>query len=147
MADFWATVGNTCCSEQIKKLLANKDCTIEEIFDDDEFLQEVTTNNDELIQFLSRDEIFTKIIDFIIVYPDELEHDYKRCFKYPFWACELLDCKNKDLLNLFYGVKQGSTQPSNELSYKFIDKLFSIIHSDQEIDNTTCGYFLRVITV
>ena len=49
--DFWSSIGNKLCSEQIKKLLAKPDVTVEEVISDAEFLQEIKIKNEELVSF------------------------------------------------------------------------------------------------
>ena len=132
--DFWSSIGNKLCSEQIKKLLAKPDVTVEEVISDAEFLQEIKIKNEELVSFQSKDEIFMKIIDFITIVPDELDCDYKRCFKYPFIACELFGCDNKDVLKIFYTE-----------NYKYLDRLFSVIHSEEQLLSPFNGYFMRIV--
>jgi len=142
MADFWTDIGNKCCSEKIKKLLSDKSCTLEEVISDDEFLQEVTTKNEELVNFLSREDIFMQILVFMTEIPDELDNDYKRCYKYPFIACELFGCNNQEVTKIFYSNIDKTTSKN-----KYLDKLFSIIYQEGEIESLISGYFLRTVTI
>lgn len=134
--DFWSSIGNKLCSEQIKKLQEKPEVTIEEVMIDAEFLQEIKIKNEQLVAFLSKDEIFMKIIDFITIVPDELDCDYKRCFKYPFIACELFGCENRELLNVFYTE-----------NYKYLNRLFSVIHNKEELLSPFNGYFMRIVDI
>lgn len=142
MADFWADVGNKCCSEKIKKLLSDPNTTLEQVISDDEFIQEITTKNEDLVAFLSKEPHFLKILDFLTIIPDELECDYKRCYKYPFIACELFGCDNVEVTKIFFSNIDKTTGKN-----VYLDKLFSIIHNDEEMESLIAGYFLRTTTV
>lgn len=116
--------------------------TFQEILSDDEFLQEITTKNQDLVNYISQDHVFTQIVDLLVVMPDILDSDYQRCYRYPFIACELFGCNNLDVIKIFYGSKKEVPSPDPD----HLSRLFSIVHSQAPIEPLTSGYFCRTVS-
>ena len=70
MESFWSTeYGQNLLSveqTEIDKLLSNQDTTtLEDLFDEDELLQQCSNKNTQLINFLSRRDNITKLVSYI----------------------------------------------------------------------------------
>lgn len=79
-------------SQSIENLLAKKDqCTIEELLDDDDIIQEMRNGNEKLLKFLKRDRV-KSLIDYITKMPEE--DDHKKGHKFPFVVNELFSLDN-----------------------------------------------------
>lgn len=91
---------------------------------------------------ISKDEILDKLLALTIEEPDVLENDYKRCFKYPYIACETLCFNTEDLMDRFMQVDKP------ELTQKRLKKLYSafILHEDdEELNSTIVGFASKII--
>lgn len=72
--------------------------------------------------------------------PDVLESDYKRCFKYPFMACETLCTANEQLSDKFLDV--GGEHPGRRFREMF--KVFNPGKYDEEANSTLTGFVSRI---
>lgn len=81
------------------------------------------------------------MFDLITQEPDVLESDYKRCFKYPFMACETLCTQNDTLVDTFLDIGK-----ENEgVRFKALFKVFDKDQYDEEVNSTLTGYVSRLI--
>eukprot|EP00340_Litonotus_pictus_P010305 CAMPEP_0170516470 /NCGR_PEP_ID=MMETSP0209-20121228/2667_1 /TAXON_ID=665100 ORGANISM="Litonotus pictus, Strain P1" /NCGR_SAMPLE_ID=MMETSP0209 /ASSEMBLY_ACC=CAM_ASM_000301 /LENGTH=952 /DNA_ID=CAMNT_0010801359 /DNA_START=54 /DNA_END=2912 /DNA_ORIENTATION=- len=85
-------------SPKIKELLDNN-CSLEELLDEEELIQELKSSNAKLIDYFSFEQI-TKLLDYMIKEP--VEDDHKTGHKYPFIACEVLNCNVERLSEMFF---------------------------------------------
>lgn len=74
----------------LEALLEREDVKLEEVLDQDDFLQEAKGGNDKLIQFLTQPEIVRKLLQFTTETVNGDDGDDKRRFKFQYLACELL---------------------------------------------------------
>ena len=86
-------------SASIEELLNKEDCTLEDLLDDEDLIQECKNMNNKLISFFTRARI-RRLIDFITVMPSEDEH--KRGHKYPYVASEIFNCEIYQVLDMFF---------------------------------------------
>eukprot|EP00479_Gromia_sphaerica_P005124 TRINITY_DN16136_c0_g1_i1.p2 TRINITY_DN16136_c0_g1~~TRINITY_DN16136_c0_g1_i1.p2 ORF type:complete len:112 (+),score=8.49 TRINITY_DN16136_c0_g1_i1:150-485(+) len=70
-------------SSPIDERLESEDCTLEQLLDEDEVIQECNALNAKLIDFLSKPEVVRKLITFITVFPDEEKRRRKALHKIP----------------------------------------------------------------
>ena len=90
--------------EQYHEKMKNNELTIEDILDNEEFIQEIKTNSSSVfIPFLSN-EIFKKLIDYSIKMP-EID-DNRTGHKFPFNSTEILCCDNGEITNIFLTENQ-----------------------------------------
>ena len=73
--DFWAQIGNFSCNDDVKNLLNDPNCSLEKVLDEDQLQQEIIGNYDPLIKYLTKDENFDKLLDFILIMPNESTDD------------------------------------------------------------------------
>ena len=84
----------------IETLLENKDCSIEILLGDNDFLTECKWGNQKIINFLDRDKV-SDLLDYIINMPPvDATHD--RGHKYPFIASEIFNCELNKVNDLFF---------------------------------------------
>jgi serine/threonine-protein phosphatase 6 regulatory subunit 3 len=73
----------------IDGLLDKPDCTLNEILDEDDVLQEIKSQNKKLVEFLMKPENMEELVKYVCIVADpEMDDKYK--FKYPHLACEIL---------------------------------------------------------
>lgn len=72
--------------------------------------------------------------------PDILENDYKRCFKYPFLACETLCSNNEALIKQFLDI--GKENEGRRFTLLF--NVLKIDEYDDEVNSTLTGYVSRI---
>ena len=109
-SNFWSSFKSQP-SESIEKLLKKDNCTIEELLDDSDLLQECKNANKNLIAFLTRDKL-KQLINFITVMPEEDEH--KRGHKYPFIASEMFSCDMSDVIDMFFKAPSEDIKQEQE---------------------------------
>ena len=74
--------------------------------------------------------------------PDVLENDYKRCFKYPFMACEALCFTQDCFIDQFLQMDDPDMQGSR------LKKLFSVLKKDKyedELNTTITGFVSKIV--
>ena len=102
-SNFWT---NYRCqsSASIEDLLNNKDCTVDKLLDDDDYLQEFKNYNDKLIKYFDHDKLKV-LIDYITVMPTK-EDGHNRGRKYPFITGEIFNCEINQILDKFFEAPQ-----------------------------------------
>ncbi|KAJ3094817.1 hypothetical protein HDU97_007546 [Phlyctochytrium planicorne] len=87
--------------------------TIEELFEEEELLQECKAHNPALIEFLCRPNVISSLLTYIV--SDDLDEAKK--FKYPYLACEVLSCE-------IYAVCEAAIASTDLMTefWKFLDK-------------------------
>lgn len=74
-----------------------QDRTLDQVLGEDDVIQECKSQNEKLLQFLSKEDVMRQMINLVITVPDE-SLDPKLRFKKANVACELLTC-DLDLIN------------------------------------------------
>ena len=139
--NFWSPEPTS--SESIQRLLENKDCTVEQLLNDNDCVQEIKSQNDKLIEFFDHEKLKI-LIKYITVMPTEADgHDRGR--KYPFVSGEILGCENhvRILEKLFEGVDGvGKVGPNVEdkgdghLNDDKIGQKDAILNTEKEQETT-----------
>lgn len=93
-------------SASIEELLNKDECSLEELLDDEDLIQECKNMNNKLINFFTRERI-RRLIKLITVMPEVDEH--KRGHKYPYVASEIFNCEIYQVLDMFFTF--GSEEP------------------------------------
>ena len=70
--------------------------------------------------------------------PDILESEYKRCFKYPYMACETLCSNNEKLIDGFLGTDKKK-------NFRELFKVFRKNEYDDETNSTLTGYISKIV--
>ncbi|KAI3647364.1 hypothetical protein MP228_007585 [Amoeboaphelidium protococcarum] len=135
---FWR-FGFQQTSSNIENLLDREGgCTLYELFREDELLQEVKTQNNKVIEFLCQENNLKQIITWLCGIPEteveqnELLADER--FKFPFVASEILCCETNAFINELV-----------DSHMEFMDILYSIIDTEQDINPVNAGYFNKVV--
>ncbi|XP_064396518.1 serine/threonine-protein phosphatase 6 regulatory subunit 3-like isoform X2 [Halichondria panicea] len=119
----------------IDAILDKEDCTLGEILDEDDVLQECKSHNKKLVDFLVRPEMMEELVKYVCQEPSEDVED-KVKFKYPHIACELLTSEvftiteqlsaSEYLMGLLWSFLD-STGPLNPLVGSFISKVLAML--------------------
>lgn len=117
----------------IESLVENDGCTIQEILDEDDVLQECKSHNEKLIEFLSRKENIVSLIDYITVLPSESDDD-SRIHKYPFLSCEIL-CS--DIASIVDRIADDD---------ELLERLFRFLDNEPPLNAVLASYFVRFFT-
>lgn len=121
----------------IDTMLTREDCTLSEILDEDDVLQETKSQNRKLIDFFLRPEILEELVTLVLDPPDENKEDCLK-YKHPNTACEVLTAdvyaiidkltNNEDLLNKIWSF-MASEPPLNPLLASFFSKVMGVLIS------------------
>ncbi|KAJ3056073.1 hypothetical protein HK097_008201 [Rhizophlyctis rosea] len=127
---FWR-FGFTSASA-IDGLLDKEGVTLEELFEEEELLQECKAHNAKLIEFLCKPEILSQLLAYITT--EDL--DEAKRFKYPYLASEVLCCEiftvceavisNNELLNTFWSFLDRPA-PLNPLHASYFSKVNGVL--------------------
>jgi len=102
-------------SQSVENLLSKGDqCTIDELLDDEDVIQEMRNGNEKLIKFLKRDRL-KQLIDYITTMPEE--DDQKTGHKFPFVVNELFSLDNSKINDKFFNeeiFEEESTEEKKE---------------------------------
>jgi hypothetical protein len=122
-------------SEEESKIeeLIKKKVPLEELFEDNGYLDEVTFQNNDLFKYLGNDEMVTKLFEWI--YKPQLQKNYsfEKCSKYSFYAYSTVANCSPELTSVIL-------KNPNHLKI-----LFSLINDDNEENLTARGYFQTII--
>jgi len=120
----------------IDVILEREDCTVEDLLEEDDILQEARAHNQKLTDFLIKQENVKKLIEYITVeIPPELEEEdlKNRIHKYPHLACEII-CSDIEPL---YDVL---TKEEN------LKDIFSFISTTQHNNLYLVQYWIKVVS-
>jgi hypothetical protein len=135
--DIWSISGISF-SSPLNDILDRDDFTLEDLLREDELLQEIKSRNNRLIEFLSSDEAFLMLLDFIVIPPPEDADDYRR-FKYPYISCEIFCCEIPEILAKFVD------EENNVMNAAMIERPFSILDSQSPLNHYMAGYFEKLL--
>lgn len=148
-SDIWSISGISFASP-LNDILDKEAFSLEELLQEDELLQEVKSRNSRLIEFLTRDDILQKILDYIVTTPpvdegsiagvDEAgdgKDDLQR-YKYPYMSCEIFCCEIPQIMAKFENNEDGSTSA-------MLTKLFEVLDYEAPLDQYLAGYFEKIV--
>eukprot|EP01103_Thecamoeba_quadrilineata_P019371 TRINITY_DN7813_c0_g1_i1.p1 TRINITY_DN7813_c0_g1~~TRINITY_DN7813_c0_g1_i1.p1 ORF type:complete len:562 (+),score=96.70 TRINITY_DN7813_c0_g1_i1:90-1775(+) len=108
-------------SSPVETILDRGNCTLEELFDEEDIIQEVKGQKRKLIEFLTKPESLNRMIAFVSKPPKD-PYDYKHRVRYPSVACEVLCSdvwlicetiyENEELLDQLYSFLDEPLHPS-----------------------------------
>ncbi|KAJ3083526.1 hypothetical protein HDU99_008901 [Rhizoclosmatium hyalinum] len=115
-------------ASNVDALLEKEGVTLEELFEEEELLQECKSHNSKLIEFLCRPEILQQLLNTIITEnPDETKK-----FKYPYLAAEIFGCE-------IYAVSDAViTQPN------LLESFWTLLDRPVPIHPLQASYFSKV---
>jgi len=148
-------------SAVVQQLLEKPDLQLDELLDEDGIQMELKTNNQRLMSFLTKDQVFRELINYVIKEPNiEEEFNQKKIYKYPFTAADILAADSLSISNVFFRPKnKEQDKPEGEESEEvvvdneedevnddtYLDELFGFLETDQQINVTSAGYFCKVV--
>jgi len=104
---------------------------LEELLDEDDLIQECKSLNTRLNAFLSKRESVELLVEYLVQEPPE-DAEPKRAYKFPFASCEIFCCEVEAIFNALL--------EDDDL----MDKLFSILDTEEAPNVMLAGYFSRV---
>ncbi|KAH8553437.1 SIT4 phosphatase-associated protein-domain-containing protein [Umbelopsis sp. PMI_123] len=116
----------------IDSLLDKEDVSLDELFEDDDLLQEAKTHNQKLINFLCAPDILKQLVH-LITADDLPDH---QSLKYPYLASEILSCEIPALVDAIV---------LDHLD--LLSKSWSIFDTDDTLGTLQTGYFCKVNAV
>ena len=116
----------------IDGILEREDCTLTELLDEDDVLQECKANNRKLIDFLIDQKVMEEMVGLVVNEPDE-DADEKSRYKHPNTACNLL---TSDVIQI---VDKLSGEPS------LLDQLWSFLDTDKRLNALQASFFSKVM--
>lgn len=128
---FWRMTESPTVSP-VDNILDKENCSLEELLDEDEILQECKAMNGRLLNFLRERARVEQLLRYIIE-PAPEEAEKKRTFKFPFVACEIFTCE-VDILS-------RNLLEDEEL----LNLLFSFLSPDHPHSKLLAGYFGKVV--
>eukprot|EP01018_Ginkgo_biloba_P018105 Gb_14287 [translate_table: standard] len=128
---FWRMTGFSATSP-VELVLDKETCTLEELFDEEEIIQECKALNNRLINFLRVKAQVQQMLRYIVEEPLEGAEN-KRTFRFPFIACEIFTCEIDVILK---------TLVEDEELMNF---LFSFLEPDRPHRTLLAGYFSKVV--
>lgn len=128
---FWKVAGFSQPSP-IEQILDKEEFTLEELLDEDDIIQECKSLNGRLIVFLRERSTVEQLIKYLVEPPQDSD-DPKRCYKYPFTACEVFCC---EVEAVFDALLEDSD---------LMRLLFSLLDNTPPLNCKVAGYFGRVV--
>lgn len=128
---FWRMAGLSTTSP-VETLLGKENYTLEELFDEEEIIQECKALNNRLINFLRVRPQVEQMLRYIVEQPSE-DADNRRTFKFPFIACEIFACEIDAIFKTLVEDEE------------LMDLLFSFLEHDRSHSTLLAGYFSKVV--
>ncbi|KAJ6242975.1 hypothetical protein M0813_02832 [Anaeramoeba flamelloides] len=126
-------------SSTLTKLLESESFTIEDLFEDENFLDECQgiriAQNEKLLKFLSKKDTIRQILQYLLVPPSKNTTDKSVCIKYPFLANKIMQCK--------------CDQIAEEISKNesLMDIIFSTLKQPKPLNTVYSSYFSQTISI
>ena len=116
----------------LDNLLEKEDCTLTEVLDAEDVLQECKGINNKLLKFLTRQDNIEELVSLVTSEPlDDLDESER--FKHPNAACNILTCGAGALVD-----KLIAEEP-------LLDKLFEFMQSERPLNSLLASFFSRVV--
>lgn len=116
----------------IDGILEREDCTLTDLLDEDDVLQECKANNRKLIDFLVDQKVMEEMVTLVIKEPDE-DADEKSKYKHPNTACNLL---TSDVIQI---VDKLASETS------LLDQLWSFLDTEKRLNSLLASFFSKVM--
>ena len=117
---------------KLEELIKNQ-ASLEDLFEDPLYLDEVTYQNPELFQYLANDQIITKLFNYIYTPKTNKNKNFQKLSKYSFYAYSTIANCSSEITSLI--IKNPN----------HLKKLFSLINKNDEESITSRGYFQTII--
>ncbi|CAD5117102.1 DgyrCDS5910 [Dimorphilus gyrociliatus] len=116
---------------KIDSLLEKEEICLMELLDEDDVLQECKGQNQRLLEFLTQDESMNKLVDLIVMQPDD-ETDERRRYKFPNTACELLTSDVAQITNM---LVDGDI---------YLERLYKFLNTNDSLNPLLASFVGRV---
>jgi len=130
---FWKY--NSLTVSHLDTLLDKQGVTLQEILEQEDIIQECKSQNKKLVDYLTKQEILSELLDLILQEPSQ-DLEEKLRFKLPNIASEVITCdvpqineklsSDTTLLDKMYAFLEG-TPPLNPLLTSFFSKAFGVL--------------------
>ncbi|KAJ3443671.1 serine/threonine-protein phosphatase 6 regulatory subunit [Anaeramoeba flamelloides] len=130
---FWRF--NYSLKSKIDEIFEKENFTLQDLFEEEDLIQECRYGNELLIEYLTKPEIVKQILQYLLVEPTGENIDEKEKFKYPYFSNEIIG------LELFGIVDVISSDT------ELMDFIFSFLDNKQPLNCVYAGYFSRCISV
>lgn len=99
-------------SPAVQEVLGRAEFTLEDLLDEDGLTNELKILNQRLLDFILKEENFTKLIKYAVLEPDleSLEFDQKKIYKYPYICAEILATENQAIISELFKTKSDMTK-------------------------------------
>ncbi|XP_028397033.1 serine/threonine-protein phosphatase 6 regulatory subunit 3-like [Dendronephthya gigantea] len=121
-------------SSSLDTILSKDSCTLSEILDEDDVLQECKSQNRKLLDFLTRPDILENLVDMITTEPDS-DVEEKLRYKHPNVACELLTSDVQVI------VEQMTATDV------LLDKLWTFLDTEKTLNPLLASFFSKVFSL
>eukprot|EP01118_Nematostelium_gracile_P018179 TRINITY_DN8001_c0_g1_i1.p1 TRINITY_DN8001_c0_g1~~TRINITY_DN8001_c0_g1_i1.p1 ORF type:complete len:513 (+),score=137.65 TRINITY_DN8001_c0_g1_i1:50-1588(+) len=128
---FWEHWG--IAPSHLETLMSSEDPSLTDVLNEDNLLQELTTGNHKVVQYISQTKILEQLLDMVMNESQNKDDIHK--YKLPYVACEILVAEVFSIADTFYN------NPS------LLSTLFSFYDRDQLGSNLLATYTSRVATV
>lgn len=117
---------------ELDNLLAKEDCTLTEVLDAEDVLQECKGINNKLLKFLTRQDNIEELVSLVTSEPlDDLDETER--FKHPNTACNILTSGAGALMDKLIGEAP------------LLDKLFEFMQNERPLNSLLASFFSRVV--
>ncbi|XP_006846781.2 serine/threonine-protein phosphatase 6 regulatory subunit 3 [Amborella trichopoda] len=128
---FWHMTGLSAASP-VESVLDKENFTLEELFDEEEIIQECKALNSRLINFLRDRAQVKQMLHYIVEDPPE-DSEKRRAYKFPFVACEIFTCEIDVILKTLVEDEE------------LMNLLFSFLEPNRSHCTLLAGYFSKVV--
>eukprot|EP00929_Paragymnodinium_shiwhaense_P099769 TRINITY_DN615_c0_g2_i3.p1 TRINITY_DN615_c0_g2~~TRINITY_DN615_c0_g2_i3.p1 ORF type:complete len:2840 (+),score=775.02 TRINITY_DN615_c0_g2_i3:113-8632(+) len=137
---FWATFAagaDAAEASALEKLLESDSCSVEELLEQEEIIQEFKASNEKLLARMCRPDAIKVLMEFITLEPPENASE-ARAFRYPFVAVELMACASEQFLDAICSAENAEN----------LDSLWRFLESTppDAVNPVLAGYFERTVT-
>eukprot|EP01023_Acetabularia_acetabulum_P059403 TRINITY_DN7138_c0_g1_i8.p1 TRINITY_DN7138_c0_g1~~TRINITY_DN7138_c0_g1_i8.p1 ORF type:complete len:731 (+),score=115.47 TRINITY_DN7138_c0_g1_i8:22-2193(+) len=148
-AMFWNVPGYSFRESPVEVILNRDTFSLEELFEEDELVQEAKSMNGRLVAFLKDKAVLQKLVRYLVAPEENFENGItqgeedekqeeeiqRKLQRYPFLACELICCEVEGILSNLVQTEE------------LMDQLFSLLEKPRPINSTLAGYFGRVMSI
>jgi len=117
--------------------------TLDKLLEDDDILQETKSQNEKLINFLSKPENLKKLVSYICEeaqFPSDQPPDLKRQFKYPFVASEILSIEVRSIYDNILEYADEANSNNNSI----LEAIFSYFAKEEPLNTTLSSYVSKL---
>ena len=117
--NFGVGMGSNEPSESIKKILSDKNNTLEDLLRDEELLNELGSKNEKLIKYFDKEKI-KQLLDYIIKEPEidenaeETKENKDKGYKFPFLCSQIFGLQIEELYKFFFMTNKQIEEELNK---------------------------------